>query len=120
MDNDKKLEKKNIRYKKLENSVSSDPNRMYVNSISDSEIEDKYHMDSNLKHLKKTDGFMKDLYNLFIGNKHVMHEVIDETNSLNVNVDLEYEEGYVSVILKSNTVESDIIENYLDNSSIIQ
>lgn len=107
---------KKIKYKKLETSVSSDPNRMYVNNDSDSENEENDCKSADLnKYLKKSDGIMKDLYNIFIGKKEKKKNKDNNIECSNISIDTELEDGYVSVILGSN--KSGVIENYLDNST---
>ena len=105
---------KKIKYKRLENSVSSDPNRMYVNN-SDSDNDENDYNETNLQHLKKSDGFMKDLYNMFIGTKKRRTNEIDCSE---ISVDTELEEGYISVSMKSDANDSVVIENYLNDSTI--
>lgn len=108
---------KKIKYKKLENSVSSDPNRMYVNNAYDSDNEENDYKKTDFQHLKRSDGFMKDLYNMFVGKKR---RTVDESiECSDINIDTELEEGYVSVSLKSLASESGVIENYLNDSLMI-
>lgn len=108
---------KKIKYKKLENSVSSDPNRMYVNNNSDSDNEENDYKKTEFQHLKRSDGFMRDLYNMFVGKKR---RIVDESiECSDINIDTELEEGYVSVILKSHASESGVIENYLNDSLMV-
>ena len=108
---------KKIKYKKLENSVSSDPNRMYVSNNSDSENEENDYKKTDFQHLTRSDGFMRDLYNMFIGKKR---RTVDESiECSDIIVDTELEGGYVSVVLKSMASESGVIENYLNDSLVV-
>ncbi len=110
MDSNNNLEENNKRYKKLENSVSSDPEKMYVGDENSDEMDDKFGIKNpNGMHL------MEDLYKMFITKQGGKKKNAEEYQSLEVDCNSEIETGYISVNFKAtkSTVENSIIEKYV-------